>query len=293
MYVQRILKPLLALGVSIVFLAGCAGGGTSAITPPAERSILCGVPTNSATRSIQSLCGGGGAGVYGFNGIESGYSLFGRQNTVTDYDGYTTDSSGATKGTSTATITTDPNDGVVHAQVTDPTLSSSPVLVPYVNTHFLADGYNSLPNGITLYKNSMTNVAYATFTDPHGITWRGDGSVDADGTHIDISFSGSNGQQFSDKYPVSAWAPSFGTSVPLANGRHAMSIRHLDGAARVAVVAGVVAGVMGAFGAVAILIPGGQVVGATALTLAAAATAVAALAAAIDWNEKQKTGAKC
>lgn len=286
--------PLLAVALSVTLTAGCVG--SDAVVPPSpNKSLRCGVPTNSVSRAIDvlsPLCGSTGGG-YAYEGDENGYGVYSRTDSSTTFSGYTTTPSLSTEGTSTASITTDAYDGTVTATVNDPNLSTVPIQVQYINGHFLVDGWNAEPSGASLYKDSVNNVAYGIFTDSQGIAWRADGTVDSNGTSVDVVVTNSRGQSFSGNYPAAIWAPSYGSAVPLAEGRAPLALKQMKDAARVAVVAGVVSGVMLTFAAGAALVPGGQLIAGYAGLAGAAAGLVSVTAAAIDYNEKQKSGAKC
>jgi hypothetical protein len=273
--------------LSVVLVQGCSVNG-SAPAPHGETRVQCGVVSNSSERVPQCFNGGGGDP---YLGSEGGYNVYGARPVPLQYRSSSADSSGTTAGSGTGSAVSDPSDGTEHITVDDAADNLS-YDVTNINAHFIGEGATTLPTGVTITKNSAAGTAVADFVDASGTAWHAVGTVDPDNVNVDVTLTNSAGVSSAGKYAISLWAPSFISA--MARERAVQGLRHTmaPSAAKVAIAAGTVAGVMGLVAGAAFatgFVPAGFV----ATGLAIGAAVVAGIAQSADQDEKDKAQKKC
>ncbi len=276
--------PIAAL-LSAVLIQGCSAN-VSAPAPHGETRTQCGVVSNSDQRVPR--CFNGGSDPY--LGSEGGYDVYGARPAAFQYRS-SVDGGGAVAGSRTGSTVSDPSDGTEHITVND-TADSLSYNVTNINAHFIGEGTTALPTGVAITKDSAAGTAVADFVDAGGTAWHASGAVDPDNVNVDVTLTNSAGLSTAGKYAISLWAPSFISA--MARERAVQSVRHTmaPSAAKVAIAAGTVAGVM-ALVAGAAFATGFVPAGFVATGLAIGATVVAGIAQSADQDEKDKANKKC
>ncbi len=305
-------RAIVALGISCNLALSACASGQHTIPPPLHAEIVC---PQGNLRHPMSTCGAGGGGTgfspdlvnaqeYGNNGIAS-TGVSNTSNTL-EADGSATDSSGSPAGTSSATITSDVNDGTDTLNLNAPSLGNPTTLTftdgAYVDPTITSQTFD---NGQIAVNYDPTNdVATSTF-QAAGITWNLSGTTDPDGFYMDVNVSGSDGETQYIQIPYNQLVPSvydatttLSTSIkPMETGW--VSIQGCQSPCGKMPPPGspvkgmvVLSGVLFVGGTGAMFFPGGQPVGAGLMWASNALAIGAGVIAVSDHNQKKKSNSK-